>query len=158
MIVPMKLYNTTHYSIYNEWPAQKQNIMTSWLDKSHTAYWSFITQFITIFTTIYTYTHIHLLNQQINDMKSYQSTRESRSSHLHPQSNTRIQLLPRKSRIHCKVKSASNVQRYNPAPLILLANSHWLIVPGHTPNVHLLPSGNANDQKKSICDLPFFAT
>jgi len=78
------------------------------------------------------------------------TTRESRGSHLHPQSNTRIHLLPRKSKIHCKVKYASNVQRYNPAPLVLLVNSHWLIVSGHTPNVHLIPSGNANDQNKSI--------
>lgn len=85
-------------------------------------------------------------------------TRESKGSHLYPQSNTRIHLLPRKSRIHCKVKSASNVQDYNPAPIVLSANSYRLIVLGHTSNVHLIPYGNANDQTKSIHDLPFSAT
>ena len=88
----------------------------------------------------------------------YQSIRESKGSHLHPQSNTRIHLLPRKSRIHCKVKSASNVQRCNPAPLFLSLNSYQLIVPGRTPNVHLIPYGNANDQNKSIYGLPLFST
>jgi len=48
-----------------------------------------------------------------------------------------------------KVNSASNVQPYNPTPLVLLVNSYWLIVPGRTPNVHLIPSSNANDKKKN---------
>ena len=98
-----------------------------------------------------------MLNQQIKGCNAlYQSTRESRGSHLHLQSNTRIHFLPRKSRIHCKFKS-SNVQCYNLVPLVLLLNSYWFIVPGRTPNLHLIPSGNANDQKKSSHDLPFSA-
>ena len=42
--------------------------------------------------------------------------------------------------------------------LVLSLNSYQLIVPGRTPNVHLIPSSNANDQNKSICDLPFSTT
>lgn len=37
-------------------------------------------------------------------------------------------------------------------------NSYRIIVQGCTPNVHLIPSGNANDQNKSISDLPFSVT
>jgi len=58
------------------------------------------------------------------------ATRESRGSYLHPQSNTRIHLLPRKSRIHCKVKYTFNVQRYNPAPLVLSTNSYRSLFQG----------------------------
>jgi len=83
-------------------------------------------------------------------MMSTSATRESRGSHLHPQINTRIHLLPRKSTIHYKVKSTSNVQRYDPMPLVLSANNYQLIVLGHTTNVHLIPFGNVNDKKKSI--------
>ena len=85
-------------------------------------------------------------------------TRKSIGSHLHPKSNTRIHLLPKMSRIHYNVKSASNVQHYNPTPLFLSWNNYQLIVQGCTPNVHLIPYGNANDQNKSIYDLPFSAT
>ena len=56
------------------------------------------------------------------------------------------------------VKVASNVQRCNPMPLVLSENNCQLIFLGHNPNVHLIPSGNAHNQNKSICDLPFFAT
>lgn len=56
------------------------------------------------------------------------------------------------------VKVASNAQHYNPAPLVLSVNSYRIIVQGCTPNVHLIPSGNANDQNKSISDLPFSVT
>jgi len=54
-------------------------------------------------------------------------------------------------------KVASNVQRYNPAPLVLSINNYWIILPGHTPNVHLIPSSNSNDQSKYIHNLPLFA-
>lgn len=81
------------------------------------------------------------------------TTRESKGSHIHPKSNTKIHLFARKSKIHCKVKSTSNVQHYNPLPLVLLVNSYQLIFPRCTPNVHLIPSGNANDQNKYIRDL-----
>ena len=37
-------------------------------------------------------------------------------------------------------------------------NSYQFFVPRRTPNVHLIPSSNANDQNKSISDLPFSAT
>jgi len=36
--------------------------------------------------------------------------------------------------------------------------SYQLNVLGHTPNVHLIPSRNANDQTKSIPSLPFSTT
>jgi len=85
-------------------------------------------------------------------------TKESRGSYLHLQSNTKIHLLSRNSRIYCKFKYASIVQCYNPTPLVLLVNSYPCIVPGHTPNVHLIPSGNSNDQTKSILDFSFFTT
>ena len=49
-----------------------------------------------------------------------------------------------------KVKLPSNVQRCDIAPLFLLVNSDRLIVPGHTPNVHLIPYSNSIDKKKSI--------
>ena len=63
-----------------------------------------------------------------------------------------------KSKIHCKVKFSFNVHRYNLAPLVLSVNNYRLIVLGHTPNVHFIPSRNANDQNKYIIDLPFSAT
>jgi len=80
----MEIYNIDRCIIYNEWPAQKQNIMTTWQDKNHITYWSFITQLITVFTMIYTYTHIHIfltnnkgydarINQQGN-LEAYTST------------------------------------------------------------------------------------
>jgi len=61
---------------------------------------------------------------------------------------------PRSPQPTVKVKSASNVQHYNLATLVLSMNSYRLIVPGHTPNVHLIPSSNANDQNKSIPTFP----
>lgn len=83
------------------------------------------------------------------------TTRESIGSHLHHQSNTRIHLLPRKSIIHCHIQTASNVQCYNPTPLFLSANNYRIIILWCTPNVHLIPFGNANDQRKYIPDLLF---
>ena len=43
-------------------------------------------------------------------------------------------------------------------PLVLSVNNYYIIVPGHTPNVHMIPSGNANNQNKSIPCIPFSAT
>ena len=90
--------------------------------------------------------HIFLTSKWII-LCPYQSTMESRGSHLHPQNNTKIHFIPKKSKIHDKVKFASNVQCYNPMPLVLSANSYRIIVLGHTLNVNLIPYGNANDQK-----------
>ena len=85
------------------------------------------------------------------------ATRESRGTHLHPLSSTKIHLLPKNSRIDQKVESASNVHRYNPVPLVLSVNSYRLIALGRTPNGHLIPFINSNDQNKSIPDLPLSA-
>ena len=86
------------------------------------------------------------------------TTREYRGSHLHPQSNTKIHLLPKKSRSHYHSHTTSNVKSYNLVPLFFSAKNYQPIVPGHTPNVHLIPYGNANDQNKYTLDLPFSAT
>jgi len=93
--------------------------------------------------------HICKFSQPTNkkDTMLASITRESKGTHLHHRSNTRIHLLSRKSIIHCKVKSASNVQCYNIVPLVLSMNSYRLIVPGCAPNVHLIPYWNVNDRK-----------
>lgn len=98
---------------------------------------------------IYHDIHICTFSQQANKrIRCLQSTtRGYRGLHLHTQSNTNIHLLPKKSRIHYKVKSPSNVQLDNHVPLVLSMNSYRLIVLRCTPKVHMIPSQNANDQK-----------
>ena len=67
----------------------------------------------------------------------------------------RFTSFPGISKSTIKVKSASNVQHYNPTPLFLSVNSYRLIVLGHAPNVHMIPSSNANDHHQYILGLPF---
>lgn len=52
------------------------------------------------------------------------------------------------------VKVSSNVWHYNLAPLVPSTNSYRLIVSGCTPNVHLITSGNANDQTNISATFP----
>ena len=78
-------------------------------------------------------------------MMSESAIRESRGSHLNPQNNTMVHLLPNKSRIHFHIQATYNVQHYNPMLLVLSVNSYQLIVLGCTPNLHLIQSRNSND-------------
>ena len=146
----MELYNLACCNIYNERPAQKKKIMTTYR-----------------ILELYNISHYDIYNNHICTFAKpenkrisfpYQSTRESRGSHLHPQGNAKIHLLPKKSIIHCHSQIASNVQRYNPVPLVLWVNSYQLIVWGCTPNVCLIPSRNSNGQNQYISDLPLSTT
>ena len=105
------------------------------------------------------YTYAHLLNQRI---KGYDAQTNQQGN---PEDHTStLKVIPRFTSFPGSpesttiVKAASNVQCYNPAPLVLSVNNYQLIFPGHTPNVHLIPSRNVSDQNKSIPDLPFSTT
>lgn len=84
--------------------------------------------------------------------------RESRGLHLHPQKqyqdsapSQEVQnLLPKSSCIQFLMLQC--------CAAFLSVNIYQLIIPRNTPNVHLIPSRNANDQNKSFLDLPFSAT
>lgn len=84
---------------------------------------SFITQLVAVFTMnnllktyrileLYNTAHYGIYNNiyifstsKQKDIIFVSATRKSRGSHLYPQSNNRIHLLPRKSRIHCQSQS-----------------------------------------------------
>jgi len=85
------------------------------------------------------------------------ATKESRGSHL-IQSNSRIQFLPRNSIIHFQSQSYTQclvLQSHTTCSLSEQFSAHCS--KAH-PNVHLIPFRNANDQKKSIPNLPFSTT
>lgn len=84
--------------------------------------------------------------------------RESTGPHLHPQSNTRISLLPRKSKIHNQNQICIQCPVLQLCATCLL-NEHLLTHYSRAhSNVHLIPSVNATYQKKSILNLPFSST
>ena len=77
------------------------------------------------------------------------TTMESIGSHLHPQSNIRIHLLPKKSKL-----PKSNLHPMSNATILVLpiplVNNYELVVQGNAPSMLLIPSSNANGQNKFI--------
>ena len=142
----MELYNTTHCSIYNDEPAQ--NMKTY--------------RILEIYNTntygIYNNIHICIFSQPKKIKGTMPISINQGIQRLTPPPSKIVlgfTSFPGSPKSIVKVKYASDVQHYNPAPLFLIVNNYQLIVLGHIPKVHLIPSGNDNDQNKSISNLPF---